>query len=299
MPHQYLISIATYKRPEGLARLLDSLEVALSGRTNFNIVVVDNDPQGTGEEAAKQSPLRVTYVIEEEPGIASARNRGLTFFTADHRGIIFVDDDEWVEPDWFENLTRHSENSDAGVVQGPVITLLPSDAPEWITQGGFYQRKSRKTGEQLESAATNNTLLTRDAWLSAGSPVFDTAFSSTGGSDWDLFWGIRKSGVRIEYCEDAIVSEDVPPSRMGKKWLRQRYIRNGIVGIRVCKKHGDLVLPYIFRALAVGAVGLAQIALSTLRGQGPQAVPMSRALVSWGKISGLFGQRIHEYKRQN
>ncbi len=45
----YLIAIATYRRPAGLQRLLDSLEVAISSANlNVDIVVVDNDAGGIG-----------------------------------------------------------------------------------------------------------------------------------------------------------------------------------------------------------------------------------------------------------
>src|SRR5690606_21033843 len=122
-------------------------------------------------------PLSPTYLVEPTPGIAHARNRGLELFTEDFEAVIFLDDDEWAEPDWFHQMTRFVETHNAGIVQGPVITVLPKDAPEWVTKGGFYQRRLRENGIELPSAATNNTVLRRDAWLAAGSPRFDPAFS--------------------------------------------------------------------------------------------------------------------------
>lgn len=299
MTSKYLISVATYKRPEGIQRLLESLYRAISDRDDVDVVVVDNDENGSAQEIVNSHPLGARYKVEKEPGIASARNRGLMCFEESYFAIIFIDDDEWVEPDWFTNLIEFTENSNADVVQGPVVTVLPEDSPRWVRTGGFYQRKTRLTGEVLESAATNNTLLTRQAWLNAGSPKFDAAFSSTGGSDWDLFWGIRKSGSKIVYCDNAIVSEDVPANRMTKQWIQQRYVRNGIVGVRVCQKHNDPILPYLLKAAAIGMIGTFQMALEFVTRQGPQAKSLSRVLISWGKFSGFFGKRIHEYKRNS
>ncbi len=72
----FLISIATYKRPDLLADLLRSLEPEVAGE-DVRIAVVDNHAEGTGRAVCEASPLEIEYVIEPRPGIAAARNRGL------------------------------------------------------------------------------------------------------------------------------------------------------------------------------------------------------------------------------
>jgi len=295
MPNRYLISIATYRRPTDLKRLLDSLAESLDARAD--IVVTDNDSNRSAHETVCCHPLAPTYLVETTPGIASARNRGLQYFTEKYFAVIFLDDDEWVSPTWFSELTSFLEGSAADVVQGPVHTELPPDAGAWVHRGGFYQRRTRASGTILPSAATNNTAMRYDAWVAAGRPSFDTAFSETGGSDWDLFWGVRKSGAHIVYCAEAVVSEDVPPSRLSVSWLRQRYIRNGIVEVRVRRKHGDPLAGFFLRAIAAAAVGSLQLAFFYITGKGLQAKPLSRVLISYGKFAGLVGVRIREYKR--
>lgn len=293
---RYLVSVATYKRPSDLLRLLDTLAVSLD--ETADVVVVDNDEAASAREVVSVHAVGARYVVETDPGIASARNRGLEFFNTAYHGIIFVDDDEWVEPDWYATLTRYERSTGAGVVQSPVNTVLPQGAPGWIERGGFYQRRNQKTGAELESAATNNTLLTRAAWEAAGTPRFDPAFSSTGGSDWDLFWGVRRAGAKILFCADAVVSETVPGSRLSWSWLKQRFIRNGIVEARVVRKHGEPLAPFILKAAAVLAIGGAQAGRDFVLRRGRQARSMRRVYISLGKFSGLFGYRIHEYSRQ-
>lgn len=294
---RYLISIASYKRPADLQRLLDSIAASIDP-LRTDIVVVDNDPDGTAESTVADHPLAITYALEPTPGIASARNRGLERFTTDHAAIIFIDDDEWVSPDWFRTLTSYAHESGSDVVSGPVLTILPGEAPSWVRGGGFYQRSLAKTGTSLLSTATNNTLLRRDAWIRAGSPSFDVAFSTTGGSDWDFFWAIRKSGATIRYCADAIVWEDVPASRLSFRWLRRRAIRNGIVNTRVKLKHGDpLVMPLLRGIVRAGYNGILLV-VELVRGRGIQSKPLNAILHEYGKFAGLFGYRIHEYKRE-
>lgn len=295
MTTRYLISIATYRRPDDLVRLLDSLAVSVD-RDRVDVVVVDNDAAGSARDAATSHELALTYVVEEEPGIASARNRGLQHFGPEHHGIIFVDDDEWVGERWFETLTSAAERT-GGVVSGPVYTVLPDDAPRWMVRGGFYQRPALKDGQPMPSAATNNTLLLRSDWEAAGSPRFDTAFSTTGGSDIDFFWGLRQHGIAITHVADADVYEDVPPERLTWKWLRRRLVRNGIVNTRVRLKHGQPVVRALPRGLARVGYNAVLLAWNVVRGRGVQAKPLNAVLHEYGKVAGLLGQRVHEYKR--
>ncbi|AFR47699.1 glycosyltransferase family 2 protein [Gordonia sp. KTR9] len=293
---QYLISIATYMRPDGLKRLLDSLT---SGDEIADVVVVDNDPDGSARTIAEQHLAVTFYAIQPDAGIAQARNRGLEYFTAEYDGIIFVDDDEWVEPDWFIALVSYLESSDSDVIQGPVITCLPQDCPTWIRRGGFFQRERVASGTPLLSAATNNTVLAREAWVRAGEPRFDPSFSETGGSDWDFFWGLRRSGARIVYCNEAVVSEDVPASRLSAKWLVRRSMRSGIVHSRVRLKYRDN--PY--RALVRGMPRAGYYALLFVRGlvfdRIIAAKPFTVVSFEIGKILGLLGYRTYEYRRTN
>lgn len=85
MADRYLIAVATYRRPTGLQRLLDSMEAAVSS-TSVDILVVDNDAEGSARSVAVNHSLRPTYVIEPETGVAAARNRALAHFSDQYRG---------------------------------------------------------------------------------------------------------------------------------------------------------------------------------------------------------------------
>lgn len=291
---EHLISIATYKRPVELNRLLDSIKAATVDES-VDIVVVDNEGSDRTEQIVRG--FGYCYVRELRPGIAQARNAGLELFTAQYESITFVDDDEWVTPGWFSALIGYSKSSGVGVVTGPVITVLPPHAPAWIRRGGFLQRPVVASGTRLLSAATNNTMLRRTAWVSAGMPQFDPTFSTTGGSDWDFFWGIRKSGIVIEWCESAVVHEDAPRNRLNLRWITQRSTRSGIVSIRVLKKHSEPLGRPLVRGMARMIYNALELAGGFLRGSGLQAKPYTAMMFEVGKFSGLFGHRIHEYSR--
>lgn len=290
-----LIAVATYKRPDSLQALLQSLESATTSRS-FDVLVVDNDATGSGRTVAESSPLSVTYVVEPKPGIAAARNRAVDEIQQ-YDAVVFVDDDEYVVEGWFDRLLDYAEASPAGVVTGPVESIFPDDAPRWVVNGGFIQRPSWPHGSVLTAGATNNTLLKIDAWDAAGAPRFDDTFSATGGSDAKLFSVLLARGVQIEFCADAVVFEPVLPERMRLKWLARRGYRNGIVSARIWTlKHGRAKT--LVKGLLLGLSGLIKALRDLVLARGLQARSFNGFLNGLGVVSALIGVRVHEYKRK-
>lgn len=279
-----------------LKRLLDSLETS-ADRDSIQIVVIDNDADASAKTVVAEHPLRPWYEIEPDPGIASARNRALDFFGEQFSAILFVDDDEWVDAKWYAEIVGYAGRSAAEVVQGPVVTILPEDVPKWIRRGQFFQRRTEVSGAKLKAAATNNVLLTRKAWVDSGCPRFDHSFSIGGGSDFDFFWGIQKAGASILYCAEAVVYEDVPPSRLSWKWIRRRYTRNGIAILRSHRKHSEPLAPFLMIRFAALTLGILRLLADVITGRGPRAAPLENIFKSLGVFAALIGYRINEYSR--
>ena len=298
MADNYLIAIATYRRPAGLQRLLDSLEVAIaSTNLNVDIVVVDNDAEESGRSVAATHPIGATYVVEPEPGISAARNRALDHFGDQYRAVIFVDDDEWVQPEWLAALTTFATQSQAEVVVGPVVSAFLQPAPDWVVRGGFFTGRAHATGDRLRHAPTHNTLLVRDMWVRAGSPRFDPSFSKTGGEDTDFFYGISLSGAVMLFCAEAVVHEEVPPDRQTLQWVRRRAIREGANETRVLRKHHDSLLAALGRAVRSAIYGIVFLPVEFARRRGIQARPYFSLFYAYGQFAGLFNYQVEGYTR--
>jgi len=294
-----LIAIASFRRPDDLRVLLESLIGSAAGSQHtMDVLVVDNDPAGSAETTVSDFRDQVRYVLEPQPGIAEARNRSLDDFTgnADYDAIVFVDDDEYVGATWWDTLATAATNTTAGVVTGPVTSIFPPDTPAWIRRGGFMQRAGHRDRERLTAAATNNTLLKRSDWERAGSPRFDRSFSSTGGSDARLFADLIAAGVTIEFCLRAEVFEPVPHDRMTLRWVARRAFRNGVVLARIGVTKRGAALTFAHGGfLTVTGFGLAVVDLVRVRGV--HARSFNRLLNGLGVMSSFFGARVHEYQR--
>lgn len=222
----------TYHRPDGVRKLLEGL-----GNLRFsepapalNIVIVDNDPDGSGRpaviDAAQQIHWPVRYCIEPQRGITYARNRALDE-AADSDWIGFLDDDEIPHPDWLAELLRVQCAFNADVVSGPALPAFLPGTSRWIEEGGFFNPMRYETGTVLPYCFTNNVLF-RTQILRETGLRFDHRFALTGGEDRDFFKRVERAGYRIVWADNAQVFETIPQSRAVTGWILRRSYRCGI-----------------------------------------------------------------------
>ncbi|WFR68061.1 glycosyltransferase family A protein [Curtobacterium flaccumfaciens] len=253
------VAIATHRRPDGLLALLDSLADSADGAPGFDVIVVDNDPAGSGITALTDAgtyPFGITSVLEPRPGIAAARNRALEL-AADHDWICFVDDDETVEPTWLERLVAAQRATSADAVTGPVEFHWAVRPPRWVELGGFAIRPGHNDLERCRLAATNNAMFSIPA-LRSRDVRFDDALGLTGGSDMLLSRSFSDAGGRIVWAEQARVHEVMPPERCTARWSIRRAIRSGntsaLVELALVRDRGPIRRTARRAVLVVGGV---------------------------------------------
>ena len=302
-PHdRVVVTLATYRRPEMLARTLNSLSEQDYGGP-FHVVVVDNDADATGRSVANGTDLDLRYVIEPVPGIASARNRCVSEamrYRPDW--IVFIDDDEWAEPTWLSELTSAVHANPVDGCQGWVGTEYAPGGPSWVRELGFHERARPMAGLPLRFAGTGN-LIVRASLLTGAGPPFDIKLGLTGGEDTAMTARLVLAGAAIVTAPDAIVTETIPLDRQNLDWMRHR-ARRGTAGWADIERT-------IFRtpfwrtrqtaaclrdvAVGVGFV-LLGFALSdyvrSVRGR----IEFSKAK---GSLLGLSGRQVEEYARRS
>ena len=93
-------------RPDLLTRTLDSLEHQQIDRFEFEVIVVDNGSrpsiQLTNISAGRS--MQISVIREEQPGHIFARSAGI--LAARGHLIVFVDDDNFLAPDYLANAIR-------------------------------------------------------------------------------------------------------------------------------------------------------------------------------------------------
>jgi glycosyltransferase involved in cell wall biosynthesis len=298
------ICALTYKRPDGLARLLEGLK-ALRFRDeppDARIVVVDNDPAGSARETCRQMetkvPCPLKYVIETQRGIAFARNAALDN-ALDSEWICFIDDDEVPDPHWLDSLLAVQRQYDADVVGGPVVPRFLEPVPHWIEEGGFFNRRRFPTGRRLRHAFTNNVLF-RSRILDELKLRFNERWALMGCEDRAFFQTIGMAGYKIVWADEAEVTEWVPSSRANAEWLVRRHYRvgNSTSFVELDLRSKWQTWPLLLAKSAVWlALGTSRLALSPFRGQVSRVRGMQGCAYAAGLFTGLLGIAYEEYRR--
>jgi glycosyltransferase involved in cell wall biosynthesis len=224
------LAIATRERQAGLAALLSRLSEIDPPQAHVEIVVVDNDPDGSAEavvtQACATSRWPITYLHEPSIGIAFARNRALDH-CQDGTLLAFIDDDEIPDVRWLAELEAGLHTYEADIVTGPVHREFPPGTPDWIRRSRSPDEViNRPTGDVRHAARTGNFLARVDA-IRERHLRFDERLPLLGGTDSELSGQLVRGGGRIVWIAEAIVTEQVPEARVGVRWMLQRPFRKG------------------------------------------------------------------------
>ncbi len=227
------VCVCTYRRQALLRDLLERLESqSTEGQFDYEVVVVENDVERHSEatvlSAVRTGGPSIRYDCEPERNISLARNRAVEM--ASGSLVAMIDDDETPVGDWLLHHYRTLNASGAQGVLGPVISSMPADGPGWLAVSGVLDRPRRPTGEPIgpQDMRTGNALLRRTLFTE-GNLWFDPALGRSGGEDTDFFSRGVAAGHTFVWCDEAIVSESVPPERWTARFHLRRMWRSGTI----------------------------------------------------------------------
>lgn len=132
-PHVSVV-VCTWNRAASLARTLAGMtRLAVPDGVAWELVVVDNrctdDTAAVIASFARRLPIR--RVVEPEPGLANARNRGVAEAGGDH--VVWTDDDVLVDEGWLAAYCAAFRRwPDASVFGGPIEPEFEGEPPAWI-----------------------------------------------------------------------------------------------------------------------------------------------------------------------
>lgn len=240
---RYSVCIATFRRPEGLEKLLESLEAQiLRDGDELEVIVVDNDPPSAApiiEEFRQSSKHLVLGGEQAAPNISLTRNASVALATGDW--VWFVDDDEWAEPDCLEELVTAIEATGADVAFGDVRPEFESAVPDWMASSTIFSRRTPTDFAESRADRTGNTLVRRSILATQAGP-FAEELGRSGGEDSDLFDRVRTEGYKLVETSKAVTWESIPDDRADWDWMVQRSRRLGrLYSERVVRSAGGAV----------------------------------------------------------
>jgi glycosyltransferase involved in cell wall biosynthesis len=146
------VIVPTYNYGHFIKDALESLFRQIYPEELVEIIVVDDGSTDDTRGTLKEYMDKIIYVYQENKGIASARNLGMSL--AKHEVITFLDsDDIWHEGRLQKIVDKFNEKQDAGMVYHPVEVINEAGS---IIHKNFYKTFGYKEG--LSGWITNKIL---------------------------------------------------------------------------------------------------------------------------------------------
>lgn len=229
------VVICTYNRGKYLPMVLDSLNEQSYALPLHEIILINNNSTDHTEEIVRayqqQHPaMPLVYLVEYNQGISHARNRGVE--TAKGDIIVFIDDDETVEPDFLTHINDFfTQYPDAGISAGPVIPVFETEKPDWLSHftmraitGAYYKGDSIKPLPAKDYPGTGHACFRRALFARYG--AFNTELGRKGNSlmgaeDKDFFLRLINGGEQCYYLPAARIYHHIPDSKLTDAFFRK------------------------------------------------------------------------------
>lgn len=300
------IGVITYKRPNELKRLLNSLKNLKydTNKYSISIILVDNDKNSSAKisylKSRKKHSFKAYYSIEPKQGISFARNKILAISIRKGLDFVsFIDDDEIADKNWLKELLKIQEKYEADAVTGMVKRKFPKKYPLWIKNSNLFNHMEEKeNGKKVDEFNTSNLLIKMDI-LKKENLWFDERFALTGGSDLFLSKQMIKKGYKIHWANHALTYEHIQPGRLNAKWVIMRGYRVGN-NKGLCIKYLNSSFFEITRFIALSlfriTYGMIKLPFFILRKKSFTVKNIYHIARGIGSLTGLLGIKYYEYK---
>ena len=205
------VLVCTHKRPDGLARLLDSLKPQIDGVKGRELIVYNDgtDSLEYQKVIAAEGPW-FEYRIGAKPGgVAAARNAVASHASGDY--IVFIDDDctaprWWL--DWLESRLTSGPRID--VVAGTTLPSLHTASDLNAAVQSIFKMVPTPQMHRDETVVfvTANLAISRDLFWKSGGFAANREFNGAG-EDTELALRLSALGARVELDSAWHVYHDV------------------------------------------------------------------------------------------
>jgi glycosyltransferase involved in cell wall biosynthesis len=235
---------SAFRLPETLKHLT-AQEVPAS--IPWEVIVIDNASTDKTAQVAKSpwaedTPVPLKVISEPEIGLINARKRG--FSESRYEVVSFVDDDNWVAPNWVRLVSEiMSGNPEVGACGGQIEAVFETDPPFWFNHfkhqfvvGVQGDTKGDVTDTRGHLWGAGITIRKR-AWeelLHLGFQPLLTGRKGNmliSGEDYEICYAFRLAGWRLWYDPELRLRHYMPAIRINWTYLRRLNRGHGITRV--------------------------------------------------------------------
>ncbi len=295
------IVIPTYNRQPILEKCIQALENQVIDDpqliTGYEIIVVDDgSTDNTISWLREQSFPHLRWFQQDHQGPATARNLGVNKAKGDI--IVFIDSDLIVTENFLQaHGNRLKFSSDRAFTYGRVINTANLENPT--------SEPYKLTDFSAAYFATGNVAIHRQ-WLEKAG-LFDPQFQLYGWEDLELGVRLKKFGLKLIKCPDAVGYHWHPPFSLDQlPSLIEKEIERGKMGVIFYQKHPTwevkmMIQMTIFHRLLWGILSLGgRLNEQTMRpllqwlinqGKSQLALEVARIFLNWYNVQAVYSSK--------
>jgi glucosyl-dolichyl phosphate glucuronosyltransferase len=267
MTVSYSVALCTHNNADRLKRTLEDFKKLHTPEASWEFLIIDNGcHDGTADFLARYVwPVnwQVRVVREEKLGLSNARNRAIVESEGEY--VIFIDDDETVDPDWLCAYERLIVSKRPDAFGGRICVMFEDMRPPWLVDEllGFLGELNRMdTVAPLIDPGTSfnggNFGIRKSICKSIGN--FDAMLGrkgtdNTGGEEVDFYRRLLSAGMRVWWTPEAIIYHRILAEKLKRSYFLDLHYREGRMNaIRARGENSRFPPKYffgqLFRALA-------------------------------------------------
>jgi glycosyltransferase involved in cell wall biosynthesis len=238
MPWGVTVALCCYNSATRLPETLSHLKQVQTS-VPWEVLIIDNaSMDGTAEVAQAHwgvsSPGPMRIVREPQAGLSHARQRA--FAEACYDIVSFIDDDNWVSPNWVQSVSDLlGANAQAGVCGGLIEAACEVSPPPWFKDYAIDYAIGKQGRTEGDNTKFHGFMwgagmsVRKSAWQGLVAKGFRPALTDRKGSqlssggDTELCLALRLAGWRLYYSSQIKMQHFIPAFRLDWRYLRRMY----------------------------------------------------------------------------
>jgi len=244
-PPRLSVIVCSFNREDLLPGCLDSLAQQALNKSDYEVIIIDNNSSDNTCKIAKQYAGENTnfhYYFEPEQGLSFARNLGLKKSRANYVG--FIDDDARAPEHWLEEACKIAKDMKPDIFGGPVYSSHYDSKANWFKNEYGVRGEMGKTGWIEEGFIVGTNIFFKK-----------TLLKKYGGFDTDLGMKANEIGYheetkivkraleekrKIFYSKELAVNDFIPDFKMSLAFYILSKYRAGRDGYKIWKSEFEV-----------------------------------------------------------